>query len=336
MPKSPRSLPDRPERVRLEDVPTDVLDDVLRDLGMTGVFYAVSELSSPWGITMPPMDSIVIFHLLTSGRAVLEIDEERHPMEPGDVLLVPHGGGHAILDELGSRPTPLFDLPRVEQTDRYERVRAAGDGPRSELVCGAVSFSGVGMSRLVRNLPAVLRAGPDEDAWMRAAMQAIATESQHPRPGSDVVTARLADVLVVQTVRAWLESAEPDTGWLAALRDPVLGRALAEFHADPGADWTLTRLARAAGLSRSSFAARFTEAMEETPIGYVTAWRMDLAARLIAEGSMPLSAISERAGYRSQAAFHRAFRRVHGQTPGEYARRPPIWDLDTVPGTVPR
>lgn len=299
-----------------------MLAETLHEFGMSGVFYAVSELAAPWGIAMPPMPGTMVFHLLTFGAAVIEVDGALVDVRPGDLLLVPHGTGHAILDAAGSAATPLFDLPRVEQTERYERVRVDGDGDRSELVCGAVSFTGLGVGRLVRSLPPVLLVGRDEDSgWQRAALDVIAAESRHPQPGSDVVTARLADVLVVQAVRAWLESAAPDRGWVAGLRDPLLGRALAAFHADPAAPWSLDSLARTAGMSRSAFAARFTNLLGETAMGYVTTWRMDLAARLVREQALPLARVAERVGYRSEAAFNRAFRRAHGQTPGAFARR---------------
>lgn len=301
---------------------TDVLTETLHGFGMSGVFYAVSELAAPWGIAMPPLPGTMVFHLLTCGAAVIEVEGERVDVRPGDLLLVPHGTGHSIIDSTGSTPVPLFDLPRIEQTERYERVRVPGPGERSELVCGAVSFTGLGVQRLVRSLPPVLRAGRDGDSgWQRAALDVIAAESRHPQPGSDVVTARLADVLVVQAVRAWLASAGPDRGWVAGLRDPLLGRALSVFHADPAAPCSLESLARAAGMSRSAFAARFTDVMGEAAIGYVTGWRMDLAARLVQQQSLPLSRVAERVGYRSEAAFNRAFRRAHGQTPGAFARR---------------
>jgi len=300
----------------------DVLDEALHDFGMSGVFYAVSDVAAPWGITMPPMPGTMIFHLLTSGAAVIEVEGTRLAVRPGDLLLVAHGAGHAILDDHSTAPIPLFDLPRVEQTDRYERIVLPGSGARSELVCGAVSFTGLGVQRLVRSLPPVLKIGRDEDAgWQRAALDVIAAESRQPRPGSDVVTARLADVLVIQAVRSWLASAVPDRGWVAGLRDPLLGIALAAFHADPAHPWSLESLARTAGLSRSAFAARFTDVLGEPAFAYVTAWRMDLAARLVREQTLPLSRVAERVGYRSEAAFNRAFRRAHGLTPGAFARR---------------
>ncbi|QBR92969.1 AraC family transcriptional regulator [Nocardioides euryhalodurans] len=310
----------------------DLLSETLTDFGMTGVFYAASELAAPWGIALPPMPGTIVFHLVTDGELVLDVDGETTRMTAGDIVLVPHGTGHAITDAPGSRTTPLFDLPRDEVGERYERLRIPGPGPRTELVCGAVSFTGVGVARLLRSLPAVLPAGRGEDAaWMRAAFEVIGAESRQSRPGSDVVTARLADILVVQVVRSWLESATPDRGWLAGLRDPLLGRALAAFHAEPGAPWTLASLAGEAGMSRSAFAARFSDRLGEPPMAYVTAWRMDLAARLVREEALPLARVAERVGYQSEAAFNRAFRRAHGVTPGAFARRGPAF-LDLVPG----
>jgi AraC-like DNA-binding protein len=300
----------------------DVLTETLHDFGMSGIFYAVSELSAPWGIAMPPMPGTMVFHLVTRGELVLDVDGETTPMTTGDVVLVPHGAGHVILDAPGSVATPLFDLPREELGERYERIRVHGPGPTTELVCGAVSFTGVGLGRLVRSLPAVLAAGRGTDAaWVRAAFEVIAGESRRPRPGSDVVTARLADILVVQAVRSWLEAGTPDRGWVAGLRDPLLGRALAAFHAEPGAPWSLASLAREAGMSRSAFAARFRDLIGESPMAYVAAWRMDVAARLVREADLPLARVAERVGYQSEAAFNRAFRRVHGVTPGVFARR---------------
>jgi AraC-like DNA-binding protein len=221
---------------------------------------------------------------------------------------------------------PLFDLPREELGDRYERVYLPGPGETSVLLCGAVRFSGIGVARLVEALPPTLVAAPDDAEWMRAAFGLIADESHNPRPGSDLVTARLADVLVVQAIRAWLESATPERGWVAGLRDPQLGRALASFHAEPDQAWGLESLARVAGTSRSGFAARFTELMGEPAMTYVTAWRMALAARLVREERLPLSRVAERVGYRSEAAFNRAFRRAHGMTPGVFARREDVFE----------
>ena len=192
-----------------------MLTETLHDFGMTGVFYAVSELAAPWGIEMPSMPGTLVFHLVTRGELVLEVEGETTRMAAGDVVLVPHGTGHAILDTPGSATTPLFDLPREELSERHERIRLAGPGPVTELVCGAVSFTGLGVARLVRGLPPVLAAGRGADAaWVRAAFDVIGAESRSPRPGSDVVTrASLTSSSSRRFATGW--SPEPPTadGW---------------------------------------------------------------------------------------------------------------------------
>jgi AraC-like DNA-binding protein len=299
---------------------TDLLTAALQDFGMTGVFYAVSDLAEPWGIDMPPLPGTMIFHLVTEGSAVVVVDGVECRLEPGDVALVPRGTGHLLADSPHTPGVPLFDLPREELTDRYERIRIDGGGAPCRLVCGAVSFSGLGVARLVRTLPPVLVTAGADAGWQRAALEVVAAESISPRPGSDVVTARLADVLVVQTIRSWLEQSTP-RGWVAAVRDPAVGAALSAFHAEPDRPWTVESLAKAAGMSRSAFAVRFTDLMDEPVMAYVTSWRMDLAARLVRGGGLSLGRIAARVGYRSEAAFNRAFRRWHGCTPGAFARR---------------
>ncbi|MCX5041898.1 AraC family transcriptional regulator [Aldersonia sp. NBC_00410] len=300
---------------------SDLVTATLQDFGMSGVFYAASEAFAPWGIEMPPMPGTLIFHLLTEGSAVVLVDGEERRIGPGEVVLVPHGTGHLLLDNVDSPATPLFDLPREELTDRYERIRIDGSGARSSLICGAVAFSGLAVARLVQALPPVLVTTGADAEWQRAALELIAAESRNPRPGSEVVTARLADVLVVQAIRSWLETEPPQRGWVAAVRDPDIGRALAALHARPAQPWTLQSLAAEAGMSRSAFAGRFATLLGEPVMSYVTSWRMDLAARFVREGGLPLARVAERVGYRSEAAFNRAFRRAHGCTPGVFARR---------------
>lgn len=299
----------------------DLLSATLADFGMSGVFYCTSDLSAPWGIELPALPRTVMFHLLTQGDAVVEVDGTRTTMSAGDLLLVPHGTGHAITSPDGPPATPLFDLPREELTDRYERLRIDGGGPPAGLVCGAVRFTDLAVGRLMASLPSVLGTDRDEDGtWLRDTVGVMTAEAHHPRPGSDVVTARLADVLVVRAVRGWLAREEPSRGWVAAVRDPQIGRALAAFHADPSHPWGLAGLAAEAAMSRSAFAARFSQLMGEPPMGYVTSWRMDLAARLVREGDLSLAGVAVRVGYRSEAAFNRAFRRAHDMAPGAWRR----------------
>lgn len=303
----------------------DVLTEALGQFGMTGVFYCVSELTAPWGIDMPPMPGTVLFHLVATGDAVLDVAGEHVAMGPGDIALVPHGAGHLACSEASAPRTPLFDIPRLEQTDRFERIRIDGGGRPTTLVCGALEFTDLAVGRLMASLPPVLLAGSGERGdWLRSTIALMAEEAHAPLAGSSVVTTRLADVLVVHAVRAWLRASAPERGWVAAVRDPHLGRAIAAFQAAPEHPWDLPGLAAVAGMSRSAFAAHFTAVLGETPMAYVASWRMDLAAQLVEAGELSLAGVAARVGYRSEAAFNRAFRRAHGCTPGAWRRRSPL------------
>jgi AraC-like DNA-binding protein len=156
---------------------------------------------------------------------------------------------------------------------------------------------------------------------MQGTLGLIAAETARPRPGGEAVITRLADVLVIQGIRAWIET-DPDarTGWLGAMRDPQIGRALAAIHADPARAWTLTALAREVAMSRSSFAGRFTQLVGEPAMQYVTRVRMQLAVNALRDDGATVAELTERLGYGSQAAFARAFKREIGVAPGAIKR----------------
>lgn len=311
--------------------------DVLGDLEMTGVFYATARLRAPWGMDLPALPHTAIFHLLVAGEAVVEVDGEVHGLVPGDLLVVPHGTGHRVLSTPDAAAIGLWDIEREVSGERYERLVIDGGGNPTSLVCGAVGFADPGVGRLLASLPAALRAartgdvrGSDDGAWLRAAVDAIGREALDPRPGTDVVTARLADVVLVHAIRGWLQSEEPASGWIAALRDPTLGPVLRAVHADPAAPWTLESLAAEARLSRSAFSERFTAVVGEPPMAYVTGWRLDLAARRLREPGASVAAVARATGYDSGPGFHRAFVRRHGTTPGAWQRAEPARRLEGV------
>ncbi len=332
----PKFLTDRPPPAHPEEM-ADPWAGVLGDLELTGVFYATTRMTEPWGIDMPAMPWTAVFHLLTAGRASIEVDGHVHGLVPGELVLVPHGTGHRLLSEPGAPARGLWDLERDVVGERYEHLVVGGGGAPGRLVCGAVTFADPGVGRLLRSLPPVVRArGGETGTWLRAAVDAIAHEAEHPRGGSDVVTARLADVVVVQAVRDWLDDAEPPSGWLAALRDDVLGPVLAAVHADPAAPWTLESLAALAHLSRSAFAEKFTAVVGEPPAAYVTGWRLDLAGRLLREPGASVAGVAQRVGYDSVPGFHRAFTRRHGTTPGEWRRTGGVRALEDVVDPPPR
>jgi AraC-like DNA-binding protein len=157
--------------------------------------------------------------------------------------------------------------------------------------------------------------------WMQSAFRLMAIEAREFRPGGEAVITRLADILVIQAIRAWIETA-PDarTGWLGALRDPFIGRALALVHREPQRPWTVASLAGQVAMSRSAFAARFTELVGEPAMQYVTRWRMHVALSALETEGATVAQLADRLGYRSEAAFARAFKRVTGRPPGAVRR----------------
>ncbi|WP_221927836.1 cupin domain-containing protein [Isoptericola variabilis] len=196
---------------------------------MTGVFYSTGRFAAPWGIAMPALPGVLLFHLLLEGEAVVEVEGERHPLGVGDLLLVPHGTGHRILSSPDAPARSLWDVEREVVSERYEHLVIDGGGAPATLACGAVSFADPGVGRLLASLPAALPATPEDDdadaEWLRAAVAAIGREAHRPRPGSDVVAARLADVMVVHD--------HPGVARQHTTRGR-LGRGAARPHARPG------------------------------------------------------------------------------------------------------
>ena len=309
--------------------PADPLGEALHLLRLTGCVYARSELSAPWGVDLPPLEGHMMFHVVTAGRCWLEIDgSDSVLLERGSLALVPHGLGHRLVSERGGDSVDFFDLPVERVTERYELLEYGGGGEVCRLICVVVRFDHAAAERLVDALPPVMHMDAwdgGEDRWLADTLRFIAREAEALRPGGETVVTRLADILVIQMVRRWIESeADVDTGWLAALRDDQLGRAIAAIHREPGRDWTLEGLAGTAAMSRSAFAARFTDVVGEPAMRYLTRWRLQVARAALRESEEPIGVVADRFGYRSEAAFCRAFKREFGVSPGSDRRAEPV------------
>ena len=317
--------------------PIDPLGEALHSLRMSGIFYSRSEFTAPWALALPAMKDSLMFHVVTSGRCWLEVEgAEPCLLQPGDLALVPHGEGHRLASESGIPAAKLFDLPREFLGERYEIIRRhGGGGPATSLVCGAVRFDHPAAHQLVNLLPRIISVeasrSPEMD-WIQSTLRFMATEARELRPGGETVITRLADILVIQAIRSWIEQ-DPDaqTGWLGALRDKQVGRAITLIHRDQARDWTVASLATEVAMSRSAFAARFTELVGEPAMHYVTRWRMNVALTWLKEDRVTLAELASRLGYQSEAAFSRAFKRFIGISPGAVAQNG-NYQLPVVPG----
>ena len=305
--------------------PSEPLGHALHALRMSGAFYCHSELTAPWGFTLPAMQGYMWFHVVTHGAAWLAVDgAEEVALDPGDVALVPHGEGHAVRSRPGAAAPPILDLPLQRVTDRYEVLRVGGGGAPTSMICAAVRLGDPAAHDLVAAMPrTVIVPAPEALAadGIHGALRLIAAEARSRRPGGETVLTRLADVLVVEAIRAWIErDPEARTGWLGALRDPQIGRALSAIHSDPARSWTVESLAQEVAMSRSAFAARFGEIVGEPPMTYIARWRMKVALGWLTDGDMTAAEAARRLGYQSKSAFNRTFKRLMGVPPGSIRR----------------
>ncbi|CAM5775063.1 AraC family transcriptional regulator [Labrys miyagiensis] len=303
---------------------SDLVSELLLGMRLTGVQYRRMELAPPFGVRFGTVPGRAQFHFIAAGTVFLRgPGEVVHRLEAGDAVLLPRGGEH---DLVSAADLPSRDVGSFETTELCQCVCAISACPeascptRDALVfSGCMEFDLGGMHPLVGLMPEVMLVGTllDRQPEIVPMLQAMEREVRTERAGSAGILARLADVVSASIVRGWVECGCGDvSGWLEALRDPRLSRAIGALHRDPGRNWTVEELASETGSSRSAFAERFLAVTGQTPLRYVTELRMRLAAEWIGRERVSIEIAAERLGYGSQAAFSRAFKRVTGQSPG--------------------
>lgn len=305
---------------------SDPLGEVLHMLHLTGTLYCRAEMTAPWGIVMPRLIDSMMFVIVTAGRCWLRMPgQEPVMLHQGSMVLLPHGTNYDLLSAVDATPTPLFDIPVEKIGNRYEIMKHGGGGEMTRATAGVVQFDHVAAKRLVTLLPEVLRIDAWEDeigSWLQSTLALIAREASMLRPGGETVMTRLADILVIQAIRTWLDRApEANIGWLAALRDKQIGRTLALIHRRPEHEWSVAELASEAGMSRSAFSARFTELVSQPAMQYLAQWRLHLARSDLLDTRETVGVIAARAGYQSEAAFGRAYKQFFGVPPGAMRRQ---------------
>jgi AraC-like DNA-binding protein len=251
------------------------------------------------------------------------------PLAAGDVIVFPKGDANTLSSSPGQRGSPDMSMYH-RQTDRPLPfvIRHGSDGPeRTRFICGYLGCDLRPFNPLLAALPRRMHMRGLSATWLGGFTRQLTEESRLGRAGADTVITRLAELMFIEALRRYLEDLPAgQTGWLAGLRDEVVGRALALLHARPAHPWTLAELARESASSRSRLAERFTEMVGLPPMQYLTRWRMQVAANLLAQGGAKVAGVASEAGYDSEAAFSRAFKKATGMAPGAWreARRAAI------------
>jgi AraC-like DNA-binding protein len=317
----------------------DALSDVLRSVRLEGACYITAEFTAPWCIRgelglasvrqrLVGAEHVAFFHFLTEGRCKLRLAEGGETIEAtaGDLVLFPQEGRHLMGTDLQLAPMEreAAITPDPESDAQFFQIRHGGGGAATRFVCGYLALSRAAFRPLFQALPRIVRVpigdGPAA-AMLRELFQAGVRESAALRPGGSSVLAKVAELLFVEALRRHVERLPPGgSGWLAGVRDPHVGRALARLHGDPGRAWTVDALARDVALSRSALAERFAALVGESPMQYLTRWRLALAAQMLRAGGESIARIASRSGYESEAAFSRAFKREFGKPPASWRK----------------
>jgi len=321
-------------------VSADVLSDVLSAVRLTGALYFDFDLSSPWvaetpaareiaSTVMPGAQRVIEYHLVARGECWGHaVGQPPMRLREGDLFVLPQGDAHVLSSAPGMRGTPDLSKFARRSTPLPLVYEMGGGGPeRARLVCGFLGLDERPFNPLLSALPAVIHLTGEESkapsGWLVMLHNIAVSESGRARPGTENVLARLSELMFVEAVRRYLATLpSAETGWLAGLRDPVVGRALAELHGQPRERWTVEGLARVVGVSRSVLAERFTALLGQPPMQYLALWRMQLASRVLAEGAT-VAEVATTVGYESEAAFSRAFKKLVGQAPA-------AWRKDTL------
>lgn len=314
----------------------DVLSQVLRAIKLDSAIFFNCEFSEPWCFKSGPSKSgipflspgaghLIIFHLLTRGKAYIHLEPggQRVEVSAGDIVALPHGTAHTL--GYGETTEIMIGdevLPHMVNQN-LDLVRAGGAGPGcSRWICGFLACDPQLGQVLLNGLPPLVRINIREDAsgqWLENSLKFSVSQKIANEPGAGAILAKLSETLFIETIRRYISKLpKQETGWLAGTRDPEVGKALAAIHQRPMHPWTIADLAREVGISRSVLAERFRHYLGEPPMSYLTKWRLGLGAQALRATTKSVAEIAPEVGYESEAAFNRAFKREFGVPPARY------------------
>ena len=317
----------------------DPLSDLLRTVRLTGAVFFEIVAEDPWAVgspareqilpkILPGADHLIAYHVVTTGRCfATAVGGQAIALEAGQVVVFTNGQPH-IMSSGPNMPAdpPMPDVLEVAASGKKPFCINFGSGAASvKLVCGYLACDARPYNPLLENLPPVITAGDPRNSSEGLIAQFVriaVAEAAEKQAGSESVLTKLSELMFIDVVRRHLEKLPAEqAGWLAGLRDPLVGKALSVLHAKPAYDWTLEELAKQAGLSRSVLAERFTQFVGIPPMQYLAKWRMLIAAELLTGGNINVPGIAAQIGYESEAAFSRAFKKMIGVAPSAWRRR---------------
>jgi AraC-like DNA-binding protein len=337
----------------------DTLSDVLRGVRLRGaVFFYVSG-SNDWAAEAPAsreiapllmrgVDHVMEYHVVAQGSCWAAIPGgPAVRLSRGDIVMFPHGDAHVVSSAQGMRGDPpnlrWFGESAVERLPirvTYNGSNAPSTSPselegETTIICGFLGYDVQPFNPLIASLPHLLHLrAPDDGQWLAQFMQHAVSESRARQPGGEAMLARMSEMMFVDAVRRYTASLPADSrGWLAGMRDHLVGRALALLHEQPAQHWTIDELGRRIGLSRSALHERFVQLIGVPPMQYLVQWRMQAAARLLLDTRATVATIALEVGYDSEAAFARAFKRVVGRPPAAW-RRERSAEIDSAAGSL--
>jgi AraC-like DNA-binding protein len=289
--------------------------DLLR---LQGELVFSADLNHPWGLRFEPGSAY--FFVVLEGSLTAQVGSEAAVKAiAGDLVMLPRGVGHILSDGSDAAAANASDLMREQFTTDRLGLRHGGNGEQTKVIAGAFHFESAAVPWVVSALPAVIhieKSGGQTGGWLEGLAYFMMMEAQTVHPGSSVMISRLIDVLIIRVIRTWAQTKNPgDTGWMGALADPRISRALKAIHDDPFRRWSVADLASAVGMSRSAFAERFSLLVKEAPLAYQNRWRLTLAHGLLRQSNARVSDVARQVGYDSDAAFSRAFKAQFGIPP---------------------
>jgi AraC-like DNA-binding protein len=313
----------------------DALSDILRVVGLSGGVFMDAEFTAPWAVAgklapelcrpfMVQPQQVVCFHYVLEGGFTLRAEHgETLQVGEGEAVMLPHNDLHVFGSSLDVAAVGAGELMHAPSALGVSRIEHGGGGARTRVTCGFLGGNAQ-LAPLLSGLPPLMKIKlaemPGGD-WIGRSFGYAAQTLADGDPGSATVLTKLSELLFVESVRRYLSTLPPEqTGWLAGLRDPAVGRALSLLHAAVDRNWTADALAHEVNMSRSTFADRFTTVVGQPPMRYLTGWRMQLARQHLQETRRTIAQIAHEVGYESEAAFTRAFRRECGAPPAAWRR----------------